>query len=263
MLLTVLIYLLLGVLAGILSGLFGIGGGLVIVPVLLTVLPWMGVAPEVLIHLAIGTSLATIVVTSSSGIRAHNKRGNVDWETVKRFVPWVVLGSFTGGSVAALLPGALLERLFGIFLLLVATQMWFSLKPNPDRSLPKTPGLALAGGIIGTISSMFGIGGATISVPFLRWCSLPITKAVGVSATLAFPIALSGVISYLINGWGHPQLPEWSLGYVYLPAFFGIVVASTQFVRVGATLAVKLPGHVLQRAFAAFMAILGVRLLML
>ncbi|MBY6187121.1 sulfite exporter TauE/SafE family protein [Marinobacter hydrocarbonoclasticus] len=263
MLLTVLIYLALGALAGILSGLFGIGGGLVIVPVLLTILPWMGVAPEILIHLAIGTSLATIVVTSSSGIRAHNKRGNVDWAIVKRFVPWVILGSFTGGSIAALLPGALLERLFAIFLLLVATQMWFSLRPNPDRTLPSTPGLALAGGLIGSISSMFGIGGATISVPFLRWCSLPITRAVGVSATLAFPIALAGVTSYLINGWGEPNLPEWSLGYVYLPAFIGIVVASTQFVRVGAALAVKLPAHVLQRAFAAFMALLGLRLLML
>ncbi|MBY5992982.1 sulfite exporter TauE/SafE family protein [Ferrimonas balearica] len=263
MLLTLIVYLCLGALAGVLSGLFGIGGGLVIVPVLLTVLPWMGVEPDVLIHLAIGTSLATIVVTSSSSIRAHHKRGNVDWAIVKRFVPWVVLGSFMGGSVAAMLPGALLERLFAIFLLLVATQMWFSLKPNPDRRLPATPGLVLSGGLIGTISSMFGIGGATMSVPFLRWCSLPIAKAVGVSATLSFPIALAGVSSYLINGWGQERLPEWSLGFVYLPAFFGIVVASTQFVRVGAALAVKLPGHVLQRAFAAFLALLGLRLLML
>lgn len=263
MLLTILIYLGLGAFAGILSGLFGIGGGLVIVPVLLTVLPWLGVAPDVVIHLAIGTSLATIVVTSSSGIRAHAKRGNVDWAIVKRFVPWVIVGSFAGGSVASLLPGALLERLFALFLLLVATQMWFALKPHPDRGLPSTPGLAMAGGVIGTISSMFGIGGATISVPFLRWCSLPITKAVGVSATLSFPIALSGAISYLISGWGQPELPEWSLGYVYLPAFFGIVVASTQFVRVGASLAMTLPGHILQRAFAAFLALLGIRLLLL
>lgn len=263
MLLTILIYLGLGAFAGILSGLFGIGGGLVIVPVLLTVLPWLGVAPDVVIHLAIGTSLATIVVTSSSGIRAHAKRGNVDWTIVKRFVPWVIVGSFAGGSVASLLPGALLERLFALFLLLVATQMWFALKPHPDRGLPSTPGLAMAGGVIGTISSMFGIGGATISVPFLRWCSLPITKAVGVSATLSFPIALSGAISYLISGWGQPDLPEWSLGYVYLPAFFGIVVASTQFVRVGASLAMTLPGHILQRAFAAFLALLGIRLLLL
>lgn len=256
------LYLGLGAVAGFLSGIFGIGGGLVIVPALLLAFPLVGIPEALVTHMAIGTSLATIIVTSLSSVRAHNKRGNVDWDLTRRFVPWIVLGSLVGGYVADGLPARWLEAIFATFMLLVAVQMWLSLRPNPDRRLPDSPGLALAGGAIGGLSAMLGIGGATLSVPFMRWCSVPIANAVGVAATLGFPIALSGTLSYLLHGWGHPQLPEWSLGYIYLPAFFGIVVASTQCVRFGASLAVRLPASVLQRAFAALLVVLGLRLLL-
>ncbi|GAA5190125.1 sulfite exporter TauE/SafE family protein [Ferrimonas gelatinilytica] len=260
--LTLLLYLVLGAVAGVLSGLFGIGGGLVIVPVLITTFGVLKMPGEIAVHMAIGTSLATIVVTSLSAIYNHNRRGNVDWSVVKRLVPGVLIGAYIGGFLADRFPAQLLENLLAIFLIAVALQMLFGVKPHPDRRLPGPAGIFASGGVIGTLSALFGIGGATLSVPYLRWCSLAMNKAVGTSATLALPVALGGVTSYIINGWDNLALPEWTLGYVYLPAFFGIVVASTQFVRFGAALGAKLSTVILQRSFALFLLCLGGRLLL-
>ncbi|SHI25038.1 hypothetical protein SAMN02745129_0416 [Ferrimonas marina] len=258
--LTLLLYLGLGAVAGLLSGLFGIGGGLVIVPVLITTFTLLGMPDTVYLHMAIGTSLACIVFTSLSAIHTHNKRGNVDWAVVKRFLPGVLVGAYLGGLVADRMAPALLENLLAFFLLAVAAKMMFGFKPNSERSLPGPMGLTASGGVIGGLSAMFGIGGATLSVPYLRWCSVVMTRAVGTSATLALPIALGGVSSYIINGWGHPDLPEWTLGYVYLPALFGIVLISTQCVRFGAAAGAKMSQLWLQRSFAVLLLILGLRL---
>ncbi|GAA4899774.1 sulfite exporter TauE/SafE family protein [Ferrimonas pelagia] len=260
--LTILLYLALGAAAGLLSGLFGIGGGLVIVPVLITTFAVLDMPAEVAIHMAIGTSLATIVITSMSAVYAHHQRGNVDWDVVKRLVPGVLIGAYLGGLLADQFPAWLLERLLAFFLLAVALQMIFGFKPDPDRRLPGPLGLTSAGSVIGALSALFGIGGATLTVPFLRWCSVLMNKAVGTSATLAFPVALGGVTSYILNGWQHPALPEWTLGYIYLPAFLGIVIASTQCVRFGAALGTKMSQTVLQRSFAGLLTLLGLRLLL-
>ncbi|WP_298443558.1 sulfite exporter TauE/SafE family protein [uncultured Ferrimonas sp.] len=260
--LDLLIYLVLGALAGTLSGLFGIGGGLVIVPVLITTFSVMGLSQEIYIHMAIATSLATIVITAATAIANHNKRGNVDWDVVKRFTPGVILGAYLGGVIADRVPADSLATLLGIFMLLIAAQMLLGLKPDAGRQLPGSGGLFAAGGVIGTLSAMVGIGGASLSVPFFRYCSLAMNRAVGTSATLTLPIAVAGVTSFVVNGWGSSALPEWTLGYVYLPAFAGIAIASSQFVRVGAALGAKLSQLWLQRSFALFLVFMGVKLLL-
>lgn len=257
-----LIYLALGALAGTLSGLFGIGGGLVIVPVLITTFGLMGLSQDVYIHMAIGTSLATIVVTATSAIHNHNKRGNVDWAVVRQFAPGVVIGAYLGGVIADAAPAETLGVVLGIFMLLIAAQMMFGLKPDSGRAMPKSGGLFAAGGIIGTISATVGIGGASLSVPFMRYCSMEMKRAVGTSATLTLPLALAGVLSFIVNGWGVSELPEYTLGYVYLPAFAGIVVASSQCVRIGAALGAKLSPLWLQRSFALLLILMAAKLLL-
>ncbi|WP_240473426.1 sulfite exporter TauE/SafE family protein [Ferrimonas senticii] len=256
-----LIYLALGALAGTLSGLFGIGGGLVIVPVLITTFSIMGLSSDVYIHMAIGTSLATIVVTAASAIHNHHKRGNVDWPVVKRFAPGVIVGAYLGGMLADRIPAQSLGIVLGVFMWVIALQMLLSLKPDAGRQLPSPAGLLVSGGVIGTLSAMVGIGGASLSVPFLRYCSMAMQRAVGTSATLTLPLALAGGSSFIVNGWGSSGLPEWTLGYVYLPAFVGIVIASSQFVRVGAALGARLSQLWLQRAFALFLLFMGWQLL--
>ncbi|QIZ77803.1 sulfite exporter TauE/SafE family protein [Ferrimonas lipolytica] len=256
-----LIYLCLGAFAGTLSGLFGIGGGLVIVPVLITTFSLMGLSQDIYIHMAIATSLATIVITAISAIQNHHQRGNVDWSIVKRFTPGVLFGAYLGGIIADRVPADGLAILLGVFMFVIATQMLFGLKPDAGRKLPHSGGLIAAGSVIGTLSAMVGIGGASLSVPFLRYCSVDMKRAVGTSATLTLPLAVAGVTSFIVNGWNAVDLPEWTLGYVYLPAFAGIVVASSQFVRVGAALGAKLSQLWLQRAFAAFLIFMGCKLL--
>lgn len=250
-----------GALAGTLAGLLGIGGGIIIVPVLVLVFEGRGVGPEVIMHVAIGTSLATIVVTSMSSIRAHHRRRAVDWAVFRRITPGILLGGFLGALIADALPGDTLRVLFAIFMLLVAAQFAFTGAPAPHRRLPGRVGLAASGTAIGTVASMMGVGGGSMSVPYLSWCNVPLRQAVATSAAIGFPIALSGALTYLVIGWDAPGRPVWSYGYVNLPAFFGIVVASILFAPVGARLAHTLPERILKRTFAAFLAVLGVRLL--
>ncbi len=255
------LYLMLGAVAGTLSGLFGIGGGLVVVPVLIAAFDWMGWNSDVYIHLAIGTSLATIVITSASAIRAHHQRGNVLWPVVRQFTPAVIVGAYLGGMLADVVPASALATLLGAFMIVMAAQMAFTLNLQAGRPLPGRLGLWLSGSAIGGLSAMVGIGGASLSVPFFRYCSIAIHQAVGTSATLTLPIALAGVSSFIIHGWHVAERPSWCLGYVYLPAFLGIVLASSQFVRLGAALGARLPQHWLQRAFAIFLLFMGVKLL--
>lgn len=251
-----------GALAGTLAGLLGIGGGLIIVPVLALVFAGRGVGPELVMHVAIGTSLATIVVTSLSSIRAHHRRGAVDWATVRRITPGVLLGGVLGGLIADALAGETLRLVFAIFLLLVAVQFAIGPAARPQRQLPGAVGLSAAGTVIGTVASMMGVGGGSMSVPYLTRCNVALRNAVATSAAIGLPIALSGASTFLVAGLNVPGRPDWSIGYVNLPAFFGIVAASILFAPYGARLAHRLPEKALRRVFAAFLAILGTRLLL-
>ncbi len=257
-----LIYLALGAFAGTLAGLLGVGGGLVIVPVLAWSFALSGIDHGVIMHLAVGTSLATIVFTSLSSVRAHHKRGAVQWVAFRRLMPGIVLGAWLGAVVAQLLPTSALRSVFGVFELAVAVQMGFALLPEGHRELPARFGMMLAGAVIGGVSAIIGIGGGTLTVPFLAWCNVPMRQAVATSAATGLPIAVAGAIGFVATGWSATALPQGAVGYLYLPALAGIVATSVLFAPLGARLAHTLPTAILKRFFALLLALLGVRMLL-
>lgn len=256
-----IIYLILGAVAGTAAGLFGIGGGLIIVPTLIATLHWQGVSPAVITHLAVGTSLATIVVTSISSVRAHHKRGAVDWNIVFLLAPGIVVGSVLGGITASELSGPQLQFAFGCFVIIIAAQMGFGLSVSAHRELPGRGGMLGAGAVIGWVSALFGIGGGSLTVPFLSWCNVLMQRAVACSAACGLPIALFGSLSYIWRGLGHGDMPDWSTGYVYWPAVLGIVITSAPGARLGAGLAHRLPARLLRRSFALFQLVVGIVLI--
>jgi uncharacterized membrane protein YfcA len=255
------IYLALGVLAGTLAGLFGIGGGLVIVPVLIFSFGLQGVSSEIAAHLAVGTSLATIVFTSLSSIRTHHIHRAVRWDLFRPMTLGIVLGAVLGAWTASLMSGQALELVIGIFVILVALKMLTGFNPSPGRDVPGRPGLAAAGTGIGWASAIFGIGGGTLTVPFLSWSNVRMQQAVGTSAACGLPIAIAGALANMGTGWQHPELPEYSIGFVYLPAVLGVVATSVVFARVGANLAHRLDAKLLKRIFALLLMVVGIRFL--
>ncbi len=256
-----LMYSLVGAVAGVLAGLLGIGGGLVIVPMLVFCFGLQDVSDDRIMHLALGTSMASIVFTAVSSASAHHKRGGVEWVVVRRTVAGLLLGTFAGSCVVALLSTGLLKGFFVVFLYYVATQMILGHKPKPSRSLPGPVGMFGAGGVIGLVSSWVGIGGGTLSVPFMVWHNVPLKSAIGTSAALGFPIAVAGTVGYLYNGIGVADRPEHSLGYVYLPALAGIVVVSVLTAPLGVRLAHALPVDKLKKIFAVLLFVVATRML--
>lgn len=254
-------YLILGAIAGTLSGLFGIGGGLVIVPALVFGFGLQGVSPEIAVHLAVGTSLATIIFTSISSVRAHHSRGAVRIDLFWPMAAGIVIGTAIGVNTAVALSGETLKMIIGIFAIGVAFQMGFGLKPKPSRDVPGKAGLTLVGGGIGWASALFGIGGGTLTVPFLSWCNVRIQQVVGTSAACGLPIAISGALTNAWAGWGHPDLPAWSTGFVYWPALVGIALTRMYFAKFGVRLAHNMKPEVLKRSFAVLLVIVGLRFL--
>jgi len=221
-----LIYPILGVVAGLTGGLLGVGGGIVVVPVLIFTFTLLGFSDSVLTHMAVGTSLGTIILTSAGSVRQHHKKGAVRWDVLGWLAIGLIVGALVGAEVAGVLKGRILQLIFGVFALTMAAQMAFGLKPNPKRDLPGKLGLIFFGSIIGTVSSLFGIGGGSITVPFFTWCNVKMQEAVGTSSAGGMPIAIAGAAGFVWSGWGSPLRPEWSLGYIYLPALIGICVSS-------------------------------------
>ncbi len=256
------IYLALGALAGVLAGLFGIGGGLVIVPVLIFGFARQGVSGDVAAHLAVGTSLATIIFTSLSSIRSHHQHRAVRWELFRPMALGIVIGAMLGAWTASLLPGDVLELVIGVFVILVGLKMLLDVRPKPGRDVPARPGLVAAGGGVGWASAIFGIGGGTLTVPFLSWCNVRMQQAVGTSAACGLPIAVAGALTNVATGWQSPELPSYSLGFIYLPALLGIVPTSVLFARLGAALAHRLDAALLKRIFALILLVIGVRFLL-
>jgi uncharacterized membrane protein YfcA len=258
---TLLYYLALGAFAGTLAGLFGVGGGLVIVPVLVAIFRAHQLPPEVIVHLAIGTSLATIAITSLSSVYAHHRHGAVLWPVFTRLTPGIIVGALLGAVIADSLSGFALKRVFGVFELLVAAQLAFGRTPAAHRTLPGPVGSGVAGVMIGTVSAVMGIGGGTLTVPFLAWCNVHLRNAVATAAACGLPIAVAGAAGFMVTGW-HATAVPYASGYVYWPAFGGIVLASVVFAPVGARLTHRLPVATLRRFFAVFLAGLGIRMLM-
>lgn len=256
-----LLYPLLGVFAGLTAGLLGVGGGIIVVPVLIYSFSALGFSPEVLTHMAVGTSLATIIVTSAGSVYQHHRKGAVLWSVLTWFALGLVAGALLGAKVADLLHGRILQILFGVFAIVIALQMLKGAQPKPSRTLPAKPGITAVGVLIGAISSIFGIGGGSLSVPFFTWCNMKMQQAVGTSSAAGMPIALAGAAGFVWTGWQHPQLPEYSLGYVYLPALLGVAVTSVLFSQLGARWAHRIPAATLKKIFAALLVIVGAKLL--
>jgi len=255
------IYMLLGACAGTLAGLFGIGGGLIIVPVLIFSFDLLKVDPTVATHLAVGTSLATIIFTSVSSIKAHHNKQGVIWPVFRPLSVGLLVGAIFGVLTAGLLSGMVLRLIIGFFAIVIGIQMALALQPTPDRNLPGAPGLVAVGGGIGWASAIFGIGGGSLSVPYLTWCNVRMQQAVGTSAACGFPIAVTGALTNVWEGWNVETLPQWSLGYIYLPATVGIVLTSMPFARLGAKLAHRLPTKILKRIFSVLLFVVGGRFL--
>jgi uncharacterized membrane protein YfcA len=257
-----LLYLVLGAFAGVLAGLFGVGGGIIIVPVLVFSFTVQGFDASVLTHLAVGTSLATIIFTSINSVRAHHKLGAVHWKIFTWLTLGILIGAGFGALTASYIAGPYLQKIIGVFALVVAVQMALDLKPKASRDVPGHPALTAAGVVIGWASAIFGIGGGSLTVPFLTWRSLPMQQAVATSAACGFPIAVASALSFMILGWHDPLLPPHSIGFIYLPALIGIALTSMFFARFGAQLAHKLSPRVLKRLFAALLFSVGLSFLL-
>jgi uncharacterized membrane protein YfcA len=255
------IYLGLGAVAGILAGLMGIGGGLVIVPMLVFCFTGLVMPHEHIMHIALGTSLASIIFTSISSFMAHHRRGAVHWNIVRRIVPGIIAGTLFGAYIASLLSTNLLQGFLGIFLLYVAMQLLLDRKPKSSREMTGYAGMFAAGSGIGIVSSLMGIGGGTLSVPFMIWCNISVRHAIGTSAAIGFPIAVAGTVGYMLTGLAVAGLPSYSIGYVYLPALLGVVSASMATAPLGVRLAHWLPVPGLKRLFAVLLLIVGVKML--
>jgi hypothetical protein len=249
-----------GAVAGLLAGLLGVGGGLVIVPALVFIFPVQGVDSTYIQHLALGTSLATIVFTALSSLRAHHQRGAVIWSIVLKVSPGILAGTFMGSWLAARLSSQFLKGFFVVFLYYVATQLILNIKPKPNRGLPGWLGFIGAGLLIGVFSAWVGIGGGTLSVPLMLWCNVPVIAAIGTSAAIGLPIALAGSAGYMVGGWSNAALPSPNLGFVYLPALAGVALMSMLTAPLGAKLAHALPPERVKKIFAVLLYLVATRM---
>lgn len=257
-----LLFPLIGVVSGLLAGLFGIGGGLVIVPALNLVFALfdMGVPPGSRMHFAIGSSLAVIVFTAVSSARAHQARGAIMWQSFRRLVPGIVAGGLAGAVLADALANRTLQVTFGIFVIAIAIYIILGYRPPTGRELPGQAVHGVVGFLIGVISALAGIGGGVMTVAFLVWAAVPLRRAVGTAAACTLPAAVAAALGFAVVGWGVDG-PAWSTGYILWPAVLGISIGSMAMAPVGAWLAHTLPVSQLRKAFALLLAIMGLKMM--
>jgi uncharacterized protein len=256
-----LAYLGTGAVAGLLAGLLGVGGGLVIVPALAALYSLHDFPADNLMHFAIGTSLATIVPTSIASLLSHHRRGGIDWQAVRGLAPGIVPGALGGAWLAGQITSPGLRLLFGGFELLVALQLLAGRQPAAQHPLPSGAGLGLAGVVIGGVSALLGIGGGTLTVPFLLWSRVDIRRAIGTAAACGLPIAFAGAAAFAAGTAGRDGTPAgMHTGFIYWPAVAGVVSTSILAAPLGARLAHYLPKPVLRRIFALVLALIGLRM---
>lgn len=255
-------YIGLGVIAGFVAGLLGVGGGLIIVPVLIIIFQSNNFSPDIIVHLAIGTSLASIIFTSLSSIYAHHFRHHaVRWDIVKQLTLGIVVGAFAGAVLADFVSASNLQLIFGFFEISVAIQMALNIKAHAGRKLPNKAGMIMAGSGIGVVSSIVGIGGGSLTVPFLSWCNIKIQQAIATSSACGLPIAIAGCVGFIVTGWNEVTLPKYTFGYIYWPAFIMIVISSMLMAPVGAWFAHWISAEKLKRVFSIALLMLGLRML--
>jgi uncharacterized membrane protein YfcA len=250
----------LGLVSGFFAGLLGIGGGLIMVPVLSLLFQAQGFDHAHVLHLALGTSMAAIVFSALASVRTHARHAAVGWDLVRTITPGILLGTTLGTVLARHIHTRELALFFAAFTLLVALQMALNFKPAPHRQLPGPFGQRAMGVLIGGLSSLVAIGGGALSVPYLVWCNVPVHRAIGTSAAIGLPLALGGTLGYIFNGWHAVPLPQFALGFVYLPALAGLLVASLFTAPLGARTAHRLPVTTIKRIFSLVLVALAVKM---
>ena len=255
-------YLCLGAVVGFFAGLFGIGGGLVMVPVLSFLFSAQDFPPDRIMHLALGTSMAAIIFTSISSLRVHHINGAVNWNTVKLVTPGIISGTFCGVILVNSLSGRYLSIFIVLFIYYAATKMLINSTTSPSRNLPGKTGMFAAGWIIGGVSSLVAIGGGILTVPFLSACNVRLQHAIGTASAIGLPIAIVGTASYIASGIVQSQaLPEYSLGYIYLPALIGIAVFSVISASIGAKVVHITQTKTIRKVFVILLYVLGTKML--
>lgn len=254
------VYIALGAFAGFVAGLFGVGGGLLLVPALLLLFDAQHFPTENLLHLALGTSMATILFTSAASAYQHHQHGAVNWRIVRNITPGILSGTALGAFSIAFIPPRWLGIFFALFVYFAAVQILLGKRPKASRQLPDFAGISLAGLFTGWISSLVSIGGGTLTVPFLIWCNTPLRNAIGTSAAIGFPIAAGGTLGYVITGMSQHALPAPSLGYVYLPAMLWVALATLLTAPLGAMAAHRMKVELLRKLFAVLLLVLATRL---
>ena len=256
-----IVYLLMGLFVGFFAGLLGIGGGLILVTLMVYVFTLQGFPADRLLHLALGTSITSIVFTSISSLRAHHKHGAVRWDILRIAVPGLVVGTLLGTVVADHLKSKYLAIFFVVFVYYSAVRMFANVKPKPTRQLPGKAGMTAAAVVVGIISSLVGVGGGVMTIPLMSHCNVPMRQAIGTSAALGLPIAIAGTVGFIATGLGKDHLPALSVGYVYLPALAGIVIGTFITVPWGARMTHRMPVTTLTKIFAVILFILATRML--
>lgn len=255
-------YLFLGALVGFLAGLFGIGGGLLLVPALLLMFEAQHFPADTVMHMALGTSMATIVFTSLSSLRTHHQHGAVNWQVVRRITPGILLGTVLGANIADAISGRGLSLFFATFVYFSAIQILLDLRPHASRQLPSLAGMGLMGTFTGVVSSLVSIGGGALIVPFLVWCNVKLRHAIGTAAAIGFPVAVGGTLGYVYTGLNQTALPHDSAGYVYLPALFWVALSSVFTAPLGAKAAHRWSLKWMRRGFACLLLILATKMLL-
>lgn len=254
-------YVMAGAFVGILAGLLGIGGGMTLVPIIAALFAAQHFAPDHIVHMALATGMASIVFTSSSSVREHLKFDGVDFSIVKRMTPGLLLGTLLATSISAWIPQRMLALSFAVIVIFGATQIILNKKPSAARTLPSALPLFLIGMVIGVIAGLVSAGGAFLTVPFMLWCGVPMKKTIGTGAMMGIPLAIVGTIGYAISGWRVEGLPDYSVGFILIPALIGIVCGSVFTAPIGARLAHRLPVITLKRIFACLLYVLAAKML--
>lgn len=257
----VILFLILGSFVGFMAGLMGIGGGGIMVPILTSLFLLQGVPAEKVVHLALGTAMASIIATSLASLRAHHAKSGVLWKVVRGMTFGIILGTFFATFLVSYVSSVFLAIFFALFMAMASAQLLLDKKPKPSRELSGNAGLFVAGTGIGAISALVSIGGGTLTVPYLTWQNVDIKKAIGTSAAIGLPISITGTLGYLINGWENSSPENYTFGFIYLPAVVLISVASFFTAPLGAKMVHRLPVDVLKKGFALLLIILSIKML--
>jgi uncharacterized membrane protein YfcA len=242
------------------AGMLGIGGGLLLVPALLFLFEAQGFPAEQLMQLALGTTMATIILTALSSLRKHHQHGAVNWRVVLTITPGILVGTGLGAFSISHASTTFLGMFFTLFVYFSAALILLDVRPAPSRQVPGTSGISMFGVFAGWISSMVSIGGGTVVVPFLTWCNLPLKHAIGTSAAIGFPIAVGGTLGYILNGLNVPALPPNTLGFVHLPAVLWVALSGIITALLGAKATHRMNTHLLRKLFAVLLLAIATQL---